>query len=669
MRGYSDILGPVDSAFYYVERPETPMNIGALTIFEGTIDFDELVDHVDSCLHQIPRYRERVIQAPFNLGQPTWIPDPDFYIGHHVKRARVDPPGTEVELRKLTGELLSQTLNRNRPLWEIHLIEGLNEQTAVFFKVHHCMVDGLTAVELFTFLMSVSKDHPSNQIFKEYKPLFDPLPLPQPIQLTIDSLTRDVSHQFNLLRKLGQETLRMGKVLTDREKRLKMFLAAAHLLNDNLRPIKKLPINGKNSGLQSIVWAEFPLDEVHAIRAQCGASVNDVMLALLTKAIKSYTAARGGTDQPFLRALVPVNMRDEVEKGEYGNRISVLPVDIPFHISDPIDHLKATTRFSKVMKKSSLAYSMDLILTLPSLLPAVTHLPVWNLAPTAFSLLAHTWCTNVAAMPVPVYLLGHELKHVYGYFPLNPSMGLACVIVSYNGRISITLITDQAIIKDANSLERYLKDAYYDLARGMPERKPQQIVVVENRVASASNGVNPKGAAAWPSAPAPETSSIAPITDPLEQPATIFARKTHVLFSEGWAKALQEEINHSEEYRSVSLNWTAGSLAFVMEAAPKHGFETATAVWFDLYRGVCRSARAISVQQAMREAVFVIQGAYSTWMDVLGGKGAPLVMLTNGRLKLKKGALLRLLPHTRSAGELVRCAQHVPWTSERVPEV
>src|SRR5664279_2078694 len=137
MRKYSAILGPVDSAFYYVECPEAPMNIGALTIFDGAIDFDELTEHIDNRLYEIPRYRDRLVQAPFRLGQPTWIADPNFYIGNHVKRNRIDPPGTEAELRKLAGELLSQMLDRSRPLWEIHVIEGLSGQTGLFFKVHH----------------------------------------------------------------------------------------------------------------------------------------------------------------------------------------------------------------------------------------------------------------------------------------------------------------------------------------------------------------------------------------------------------------------------------------------------------------------------------------------------------------------------------------------------
>jgi WS/DGAT/MGAT family acyltransferase len=657
MPEYSSILGPVDSAFYYVERPETPMNIGALTIFDGVLDFDELVKHIETRLHQIPRYRDRLLQAPGNLGQPTWIQDPDFYLGNHVKRIRVDPPGTEVELRKLAGELLSQTLDRNKPLWELHVIEGLTDQTALFFKVHHCMVDGLAAVELFTFMMDTCKEPPPPPVGS--KPLYDPYMLPDPIELTVDSLGRDLAHQFKLLRKLGKETLRLSSALTDREKRLKMLVAVAHLVNNNLQPIKKLPINGKNTGLQTMVWNEFPLDEIHAIRAQCGASVNDVMLALLTRAVERYTADHGGTDQPFLRILVPVNVRDESQKSDYGNRISVLPVDAPFNIADPLEHLKAVTRFSKVMKESSLAYSMDLLLTLPSLLPAAAHQPVWNMAPVAFSLLAHTWCTNVAATPVPVYILGHELKHVYGYFPLNPSMGLASVAVSYNGCITLTLVADKGIIKDVDALEWYLKQAYYEMASSLPERRPPQAVSIEAGSPPANNVVKQNGGS--PDAVKIAPPDATPAVEPVEQPAPVLTRERHKLFSEGWAKAMQEEINHSEDYRDASTRWTAGSLAFVMEAASDHGFDAPAAVWFDLYRGVCRSARALSGQEAMREAAFVIQGAYLAWMDVLSGKGAPLVMLTNGRLKLKKGALLGLLPHTRSAAELVRCAQRVPY--------
>ncbi len=654
MREYSAILGPVDSAFYYVERPETPMNIGALAIFDGIIDFEQLVEHIDTRLHQIPRYRDRIVQAPFNLGQPTWIPDPNFYIGNHVKRGHIEPPGTERELRKVAGELLSQMLDRDHPLWEIYLLDGLPDQTAIFFKVHHCLVDGLAAIELFTFLTDAYRDSvPESSV---HKPLYDPPDLPDSIELTVDSFRRDISHQFSLVKKLGKETLHLGGVLTDREKRLKMIVAVAHLVNNNLRLIKKLPINGTNSGVQHMFWAEFSLEDIHAIRALCGASVNDVMLSLLTKAVERYIADNGGSNQPFLRILVPFSIRDKAEDELYGNRISVLPLDIPLNVSNPLEHLKAVTQFSKVMKESSLIYSMDLILTLPSLMPAVTHSAIWGVAPTAFSILAHTWCTNVAASPLPVFVLGHEMKHVYGYFPLNPSMGLASVIVSYNGRITMTLITDQGIVKNENSLEEHLKQAYADLITCLPKR-PQPVIVENQNGSSSINGTSKQNGNV--TEPIENSPSAVAVAEKVAEP--VLVKTQYKLFSEDWAKAMREAINHSEAYHNASTNWNAGSLAFVMEAAPDQGFDAPAAVLLDLYRGICRTAHSLSQAEVMREAVFVIQGTYPAWLEVLSGRTAPLMMLTNGRLKLSKGALIRLLPHTRSAGELVRCAQKVPW--------
>ncbi len=782
MKRYSSILGPVDSAFYYVEKPETPMNIGALSIFEGKIDFDEFVRLVNSRLHRAPRYFQRIVQAPFHLGQPTWIQDPDFYIGKHIKRASVPLPGTEEQLRTLVGRLLSSTLSRSKPLWEIHFIDGLPDRTAIFFKVHHCMVDGLAAVELFTMLMDLD---PQVGPLDEKVPL-DTDELPDPITLTIDSVQRDFMHRLQLLQKLADETSRLFGLMGDSGARLKTLTAIAHLINNNLKPIQKLPINGVNSGQQKLVWAEFPLDDIHAIRKPVGASVNEVMMTLLTAAVHAYCRRRRPTEQPFLRLLVPVNVREDAEKGSYGNRISVMPVDIPLDAPDPLSRLKAASKFSTIMKESSLSLTMDLVLTLPSLLPAVVQPLIWSAAPVAFSLLAHTWCTNVAATPIPVYLLGHRLEHVYGYFPLNPTMGIACVIVSYNGRITMTLVVDENIIPDPEVLERGLKDAYAELRQASGLTAPSAPVVsavttVPAAVAAPAPAVEaplppveipaPTVTAPEPAAPSDalvseravsgdlreETAQIESVRDdrltqvhvvaaeavstveskthevtdhaalaadvPAEaseaaaqpaptaemvsaasvdigvidaapeieivavsvppqpaqqldmQPSTTQAvpvssqspnGKTppaapHKLFSDEWAKAFREVINQSEAYRRAGANWTAGTLVFIMNASPAHGFAEPAAVYMDLHRGQCRGARALTVSEAARSADFIIAGDYAAWMEVLSGKSSPLVMLSTGRLHLQKGSMLKLLPHTRSATELVNCARRVPW--------
>lgn len=671
-RGYGSILGPVDSAFYYVEREQTPMNIGAVALYDGDIDYHALVKWIKSRLHLAERYQQRVVQAPFTMTQPTWINDPDFCIENHIFKTTLSAPGTQAQLRALVDRLLSRTLDRTKPLWEMYVIYGLKNYTAIFFQVHHCMVDGLAAVDLFTMMMGFDADIPT----VEHQPLFDPPRLPDTFQLTLDSLQRDLVHKFVMVQKLGNETLRLASNMFENSQRLRMLVAGAHLINGNLRPIRKLPINGTNSGDQTLVWGEFSLDEVHAIRKTVGSSVNDVMLAVLTLAVEAYCHRTGRIEQPFLRVLMPVNIRSEEEKGDFGNRISVLPVDIPFGITDPLERLKTVTKFSLVMKESSLSLTMDMVLTLPSLIPAVAQPMIWGLAPTVFSLLAHTWCTNVAAPPMPVYLLGHELRHVYGFFPLNPTMGLAAVVVSYNGRVTLTLVIDRGIIADAAALESDLRNAYTELrcaanipavetaAVKEPVREISQVECTPEREQQPEPEPEPWSAVVETVtvvAP-PESNGVAPavVAAPAKVTMTEMA-PPYKLFSEAWAKVFREIINRSEDYRHYGANWTAGSLAFVMNTAPKYGFITPSAVYLDLYRGICRAAHVISEGEATRQADFIIAGDYERWMEVLNGGASPLMMLTTGRLHLKKGALLKLLPHTRSATELVNCARRVPW--------
>ncbi|HRF97171.1 MAG TPA: wax ester/triacylglycerol synthase family O-acyltransferase, partial [Aggregatilineales bacterium] len=277
---------------------------------------------------------------------------------------------------------------RDKPLWEMHVIEGLSDnRTAIFFKVHHCMVDGLAAVELLTLLFDLTPDMPE----PEPKPLYDAPPIPETGKLIVDSIRRDIPQGFKILRKVGGELSYIGSLLADKEKRRKTFIGVANLLNDNLRPIRKLPINGRNSGRQHLAWTEFSLAEIRAIKSGRNASVNDVMLTILSTAIMYYLQELG-TDfdaQNFLRVLVPVSMRMEDEKEDFGNRISVITVDVPFGIKNPLDRLDAVAAYSKFMKESSLSVGLDLILTLPALLPSITQPLVWATAPLAFSVIAH----------------------------------------------------------------------------------------------------------------------------------------------------------------------------------------------------------------------------------------------------------------------------------------
>jgi len=714
-------LGPVDSAFFFVDRPETPMNIGAIAIFEGKIPFQTLVRLVDAKIHQVPIYQKRIIQTPLNLGEPAWVFDPDFYIGKHVFHKVLPAPGTEEQLRQLAGRLISSQLDRSKPLWEVHLIEGLEgDRTAIFFKVHHCMVDGLSAVELITMLFDFTPE-PSPL---PKKPAYEPPPLPTQNDLVLGAVGRSVKHKLNIFDKIRQDVSSLGEVLADKERRRKAFMGVANLINDNLRPLHKLAISGKNTGRQSVAWVEFPLSEIRAIKANHRASVNDVMLTILGGAIQKYCHAHSEVgDADVVRVIVPVNVRTEAERGQFGNRISIITVDIRLNHTDPLERLERITEYSSVMKPSSMSLGLDLVLTLPSMAIGPLQPLIWAIAPVAFSALAHTWCTNVAGPQFPVYLAGHQMLHTYGYFPINPSMGMATVIMSYNQKISMNIMADQGIIPDAMELSRYLMESFRELKKAAKvpdiepvviertrsaetptegEDQPEVIEVVDQREtaesapknieiptppaasanAAAQNGgshvTNPTEAPhELPSAPEPsakagsngfhtdEPLTISPAeahaetaeeTAPQPAPAALDVAKLE-LFSEPWALAYRQAINGNPQYRANSLGWTAGSLAFVIKATPD--FPEAAAVIMDLYKGDCRAAHSLPPQQAIREADFVIEGDHATWMRVLSGKDQPLMLLMRGKLALRKGSMIKLMPYARSAQELVRSAQNI----------
>jgi putative sterol carrier protein len=316
------------------------------------------------------------------------------------------------------------------------------------------------------------------------------------------------------------------------------------------------------------------------------------------------------------------------------------------------------------MKESSLSNGLDMLLTMPSLAVAMAQPLIWGLAPLAFSVIAHTWCTNVAGPQIPVYLRGHKLLENYGFFPLNPSMGLACVIVSYNQKISMNLMADKAIVDDVTTIRDYLRDSFLAL-RSAAKVQPMEPISIDKpaRTTSSNNRTAPVSSSSDDGVVVKEEVSVEiaedaqpeEVSEPVEEPSDEPLR----IFTDPWAKAYKEAINDNPDYYRTSTRWTAGPLAFVMEASARHGYPERTAVILDLHKGKCRAARALTPAEAYEEASFVIEGTYDNWQTALRGEAKPLTMLIRGKLKLKKGALTRLMPFTQSAQELINSAQRI----------
>lgn len=645
---HMQMLGPVDTAFWHLDTEITPMNIGSVMLFDGRIDFDKLVTYVDTHLHLAPLYKQRVINAPFNMTEPTWVFDDDFHIDYHIRRVALPEPGTDEQLREVAGRLISGRLNPEKPLWELYMVEGLQgERTALVIKVHHCMVDGISAIELFTLLLDFTEDETTIQ----EKPLYNPPPTPSDFDLLQASLRRSIPHRMNILKHVGGDALKVMVGLLERDQRKKILTGMVSIINDHLTPIRKLPINGANTGELTFAWAEFPLDDIKAIRRARRASVNDVMLTILGTAIGRYVEEKGNTtNQDFVRIICPVDMRRGEDVSHDGNRISTISVEVPFYTGDVLERLDAVAQYSRVMKDSQLATMLDGVLSMPSLAHPSVQPVIWGLAPGVFAALAHMWCTNVPGPQIPMYLMGHRMTHVAGFFPLNPSMGLASVVLSYDGKIAISLVADSGIVPDVPLLQTYLEDAYIELCDAVGFAPKLRDPVVEDEEEEVETP------------PIIPDEAPPPVTQNGSSTAVSAQPKTETrprLMTDAWAKALQEVINTSKSYYDASTRWTAGALAFVMKASPENGYPQDSAVLLDLYRGKCRMGRGLPVAQAYEEAAFVLEGSYHSWMNVLEGRSQPIPMIVRGQLKLKKGALPRLLPFTRSAQELVKCAMQV----------
>jgi WS/DGAT/MGAT family acyltransferase len=464
---HADTLSPLDAAFLNFERPDANMNIGGLAIYAGRLTAAELIALLEAKIHLTPRYQQRLVSDPLHLGQPRWAFDPEFAVRNHVFQVALDPQRSEEELVDVASHLASTPLSRDKPLWEFHVISGLaGERTGLFFRVHHCMVDGASAVELLNVLLDISPRPGALPAPAAY----NPPPLPSRARRVADVLSGGLSHGLGTLRSVRQDLAHFNGMLRDREQRRRMLVGLANMLSDNMVPIKHFPFNRSTSGQRRLVWAEFSLPEVRAIRASCGGSVNDVMLAVVGSSVARYLDLHEDeTDEEILRVMVPVSMRIEAEKNSQGNRVSLILIDVPLWSADPVARLREVTRATEVMKRSEFSKGVDTLATLAALIPpplqALAGTITGKVGPLALRALIpfHMTCTNVPGPQIPLYLMGHKLLMNYGFVPIGYHMGINCVIFSYNQKISVTLTVDHAVVPDADIFKELLEESFESL--------------------------------------------------------------------------------------------------------------------------------------------------------------------------------------------------------------
>lgn len=468
-------LRAIDAMFLYLEGEHQPMNVGAVCVFEGRMLYRSLIKHVRDRLYLIPRYRQRVMPAPFNLGHPTWEEDPEFDVRNHVFQHSLPAPGGEAQLKDLAGRIFAGTLERDRPLWQLHLVRGLaGNRCALISKVHHCMVDGVAGVELasvlFDWTPEVTRLPPG--------PPFNPMDLPHPVARLYSAFWDNLTGSITRLTRL-QHALASFGLERDAAQVLHDVRQFARIMGNFLLPLKKLPFNRPLDTERRIAWRSFPFAETHDIGEAGGATLNDVALTLVSGAIRRYVKrhpAKGWKRLPrTIRVLVPVNVRAEDEREACGNRISFLPVEVPLRVACPRERLLEVKRVMDGLKEARVATAINLMLDSLEALPVITQAcslaaiaqPGMQQLLSRFTAIPPTnmVCTNVPGPPIPLYLLGRRMTALYPTLPVCLEMGVNFAITSYDQTLYITVTGDGQAGGDVELLAAYLEESFLELQK------------------------------------------------------------------------------------------------------------------------------------------------------------------------------------------------------------
>ena len=472
--GLSPRMTADDAAFLYLERKEMPLHIGSVSVFEGPLPFERFVQQIDSKLHLIPRYRQRVVPAPFNIGHPSWEDDPHFDIGNHIFQLNLEPPGDEAALSALSGKLFSKMMDRTKPLWEIFLIDGVaGGRSAMLAKVHHAMVDGVSGVGLMGIMMDTSREM---QPLAD-KPDFAPPPLPDPTQLYFNALAHTFQQGLERMFTLQQDYLSLLKTMSSTES-VKAIADVAPLLAELALPADRLPFNNPCSGERRITWSEFSFADARGIRGALGGTVNDVALTVLTGAVSRYVKmCRQPVARRFCRFMVPVNVRREDQRGGLGNQVSALLVNVPLDVDDPAERLKLVNKRTETLKNARLADMLRVVTNAGGLAPAplqalVMALPFITLPAPVFNMVS----TNVPGPQIPLYAGGQEMLNYFPHVPVGNDMGMNCAIQTYNQKMVFGITSDYAAAPEAHRMREFLYESFDELRRaaGLPEA-PQHI--------------------------------------------------------------------------------------------------------------------------------------------------------------------------------------------------
>jgi diacylglycerol O-acyltransferase / wax synthase len=452
-----DRLSALDVSFLTNESSTNHMHVGGICIFEGPPpSYDDLLDHVRSRLHLVPRFRQKLAYPPAPTGRPFWVDDPAFNLEYHVRHSALPSPGSEEQLRNMAARVFSQQLDRTKPLWELWMVQGLTRKRFAFVtKTHHALVDGISGVDIATVLFDVQP------VPEPAEPDHDWVPGPPPsaAQLLVKDAEGVVKAPLGVLRRIEQAVERPRETV---QKVSEAAEALGEIGWNFANPAPDVPLNGPVGSHRRFQWVRSDLDQFKRVKSVLGGTVNDVVVAVVSGAMRRWLHSRGVRSEGLeLRAQVPVSIRGEDERGQLGNRLVALRAPVPVYVEDPVKRLEICRRGMEGVKESKQALGAEVISRFndfapPTLLAQAARV---NFSTRLFNLVV----TNVPGPQMPLYVLGRELQDIFPVGFLPPEHTLFVAIMSYNGGINFGLLADYDAIPDVDVIAEGIEASVAEL--------------------------------------------------------------------------------------------------------------------------------------------------------------------------------------------------------------
>ena len=485
--GVARRLSTQDAGFLYAESRSAPLHIGGVSIFDGEIRFEAALQYMKDRIHLVPRYRQRLVFAPFNLNHAVLIDDPDFKIENHFKLHKLKG-STEAEMLREAFDIFEPLLDRGKPLWEIYMLEGLKGRAAMLTKVHHALIDGVSSMEIQRLTSDFTPEAPPPPPPKE---AWNPPPLPSPTEILIGAASDFVKAQLDSTSRAMEELVRNPAEVAQRTN--KMIESMQSIARVFARPIVTTPWNAALiSSKRSVTLCRYQFADFRAIRSAFGGTINDVVLTILSEAAARYLKYHGyATNGGEMRIGCPVNVR-RPEETDLGNRVSIMFPTVPADSMDIGERHKRVCAETERIKKDQIPQTLDRMMDSGNLVPpalmdmmsrmgqvnmdtASAMVRMWNfrpspgglaMAPAGINLMA----SNVPGFQVPTYFCGRQLVEMFAAFPLSGNIGYGVGITSYNQQMFLNLTSDPTLLPDLDRMTQFCDEVFEEFRqRAMAE--------------------------------------------------------------------------------------------------------------------------------------------------------------------------------------------------------